>query len=62
VAIGILDAAYRPDMSLQEAKKLAVQAIKAAIERDPVSGGGIDVAVIDKNGAREEEIKFQLTL
>jgi proteasome beta subunit len=62
VAIGILDAAYRPDMPLQEAKKLAVQAIKAAIERDPISGGGIDVAVVDKNGAREEEIKYQLTL
>jgi len=62
VAIGILDAAYRPDMTLQEAKKLAVQAIKAAIERDPVSGGGIDVAVLDKSGAGEEEIKLQLTL
>jgi proteasome beta subunit len=62
VAIGILDAAYRPDMTLPEAKKLAAQAIKAAIERDPVSGGGIDIAVVDKNGAREEEIKFQLTL
>jgi proteasome beta subunit len=62
VAIGILDAAYRPDMTLQEAKKLAVQAIKAAIERDPVSGGGIDVAVLDKNGATQEEIKLQLTL
>ncbi len=62
VAISILDAAYRPDMTLQEAKKLAIQAIKAAIERDPVSGGGIDVAVVDKNGATEEEIKLQLTL
>ena len=62
VAIGILDSSYRPDMSLQDARKLAVQAIKAAIERDPVSGGGIDIAVVDKTGAREEEVKIQYIL
>ncbi|ABL87930.1 Proteasome endopeptidase complex [Pyrobaculum islandicum DSM 4184] len=62
LAVSLLDATYRPDISLQEAKKLAVQAIKAAIERDPVSGGGIDLAVVDNNGAREEEVKIQMVI
>ncbi|ABO09423.1 archaeal proteasome endopeptidase complex subunit beta [Pyrobaculum calidifontis] len=62
LAIAIIDASYKPDMSLQDAKKLAVQALKAALERDPVSGGGIDLVVIDKNGAREEEVKLQVLI
>lgn len=40
LAVALLDSEYRPDMSIQEAKKLALRSIKAAIERDPVSGGG----------------------
>ena len=62
LAIAIIDASYKSDMSLQDAKKLAVQALKAALERDPVSGGGIDLVVIDKNGAREEEVKLQVLI
>ena len=62
LAIAVLDNNYKPDMSIQDAKKLAVQALKAAIERDPVSGGGIDLVAIDNNGAREEEVKVQLVM
>jgi len=62
LAIAIIDASYKPDMPLQDAKKLAVQALKAALERDPVSGGGVDLVVIDKNGAREEEVKLQVLI
>ncbi|MEM1597298.1 MAG: archaeal proteasome endopeptidase complex subunit beta [Pyrobaculum sp.] len=62
LAIAVLDNNYKPDMSIQDAKKLAVQALKAAIERDPVSGGGIDLVAIDNNGAREEEVKVQLVI
>jgi proteasome beta subunit len=60
LAIAVLDSGYRPDMSLEEAKKLAISAIRAAIERDPVSGGGINAVTIDSEGAREEEIRLQL--
>ena len=59
MAVGVVVALL---MSLQDAKKLAVQALKAALERDPVSGGGIDLVVIDKNGAREEEVKLQVLI
>jgi len=62
LAIAIIDASYKPDMSLQDAKKLAVQALKAAMERDPVSGGGIDLVVIDSGGAKEEEVKLQVLI
>jgi len=62
LAIAIIDASYKPDMPLQEAKKLAVQALKAALERDPVSGGGVDLVVIDNSGAKEEEVKLQVLI
>ena len=62
LAVAVLDTGYRPDITVEEAKKLAVQALKAAIERDPVSGGGIDLAIVDKNGAREEEVRVQLLI
>ncbi|MGC9131181.1 MAG: archaeal proteasome endopeptidase complex subunit beta [Pyrobaculum sp.] len=62
LAAAVLDGNYRNDMSIEEAKKLAVQALKAAIERDPVSGGGIDLVVVDEKGAREEEVRVQLVI
>jgi len=61
MAFGVLEALYKEEISLDEGKKLAVQAIKSAIERDIASGGkGIDVAIIDKNGFRmlkKEEVE-----
>ncbi len=58
IAIGILESLYRPDMSLNEAKELAIKAIKQATSRDPVSGDGCDILVISKEGSYEESIKF----
>ena len=53
MALGVLEDNYRKDMSAEEAKRLVVRAIKAAIKRDIASGGsGIDIAVIDKNGVK----------
>ena len=61
MAFGVLEALYKEGMSVDDGKKLAVQAVKAAIERDIASGGkGIDVAIIDKNGFRmlkKEEVE-----
>lgn len=48
---GILEKEYKEDMSKDDAMKLAVEAIKAARERDVYSGGKrIDVAIITKDG------------
>lgn len=51
MAFGVLETLYKDGLSIDECKKLAVRAVRAAVERDIASGGkGIDVAVIDKNG------------
>ncbi|MGC8812103.1 MAG: archaeal proteasome endopeptidase complex subunit beta [Candidatus Aenigmatarchaeota archaeon] len=61
IALGVLEDKYKDGLSLNEGIKLAVQAIKAAIERDIASGGkSIDVAVITKDGFKlleKEEIE-----
>ncbi len=62
IAIGLLERSYRSDMDVDNAKKLAIDAVKAAIERDAISGDGIDVLTISlENGkpvAREESIRL----
>jgi proteasome beta subunit len=58
IAFGVLEDGFKEKLSVEEGKKLAVRAIKAAIERDIASGGrGIDVAVIDEKGFRMLEKK-----
>lgn len=61
MAFGVLEVLYKDGLTVEEAKHIAVKAVKAAVERDIASGGkGIDVAVIDKNGFKmlsEEEVQ-----
>jgi len=60
IAYGVLEDAYKKSMPLEEAVKLAIRAVNAALQRDVATGSGIDVVVIDKKGARkflEEEVK-----
>jgi proteasome beta subunit len=59
LALGIIDAEYKPNMSEEKAKELAVRAIKSAIQRDAASGDGIDVLSVSKNGHREETIPLR---
>jgi len=63
VAYGVLEDSYKEDMPAEEAIKLAVRAVNAAMQRDTGSGEGIDVVLIDKKGARKvltEEVKHIL--
>ena len=53
VAIGIIENRYKKDLNPSYAEKLAVEAIKAAIRRDAVSGDGVDVIVLTPSGAKE---------
>ncbi|CCC82280.1 archaeal proteasome endopeptidase complex subunit beta [Thermoproteus tenax] len=62
MAIGILDSGYKKDIDVVEARKLAINAIRAALERDPVSGGGIDLVIITPTETREEEVKVSAVL
>lgn len=50
-AVGSLESTYKPNLAVNDAVKLAVQAVQASIERDTASGNGIDVVAITKNGA-----------
>lgn len=53
MALGVLEDAYKEGMTVDEASKLAMRAIKAAIERDIGSGGkAMDIAVITKDGVK----------
>lgn len=53
LALGVLEDSYKEGMSVEEGTKLALRAIKAAIERDIGSGGkAIDVCVITKDGIK----------
>ena len=58
MALGILDAEYKPNMSEEKARELAVKAIKSSIQRDSSSGDGIDLLAVTTKGAREESLKL----
>lgn len=54
IAIGIIESLYREEIDLDDGKKLAYQAVKAAIERDAASGDGIDLVAVSEKGIFEE--------
>lgn len=56
MALGIIDAEYKPNMSEEKAREMAIKAIRSSILRDSSSGDGIDLLVITKNGPREESL------
>lgn len=62
VAFGVLERGYRDLISVEEAKKLAVEAVSAAIRRDGFSGEGVDVLVISSQGYTKETIRLRSSL
>jgi proteasome beta subunit len=61
VAYGVLEQHYREDLSLDEAVKIAVSAIRASTLRDAASGDGVDVAIVGGSGVVEKFIPFTQT-
>lgn len=53
IAIGVIESGYRPDMTVEEGKRLVAKALLAAMKRDVASGDDMDIAVIDSGGYRE---------
>ncbi len=53
VAYGILEDAYRQDMSVDEGVSLVVRSVSSAMKRDAGSGDSFDVSVIGDKGYRE---------
>ncbi len=53
IAIGIVEDAYKDDITVEEGKELAIRAIKTATARDAASGDGCDILVITEKGIEE---------
>jgi proteasome beta subunit len=59
-AYGVLEDRFHEDITVEEAKELALRAIKAATERDTYSGNGFLVAQVTKDGYKmleKEEVE-----
>jgi len=50
VAYGTLEDRYEPDMSMEEARSVAVAGVRAAAERDTGSGNGVYIAEVTEEG------------
>jgi len=58
LAIGVIEEGYKENLTLEEAKNLVRRAVKSAINRDAMSGDGLDILTITKDGITEESTKF----
>lgn len=53
IAYGILEREYSAELCVDDSIRLALKALKAAMERDSATGDGINLAVITEKGFRE---------
>ncbi|MFC1728115.1 proteasome subunit beta [Nanoarchaeota archaeon] len=53
MAYGVLETMYKKNMPINDAVKLAVTSLNAAIQRDSASGSGFDVITITKDGVKK---------
>lgn len=56
LAISIVESEYRDGIGVNDARALALKAVKAAFSRDAVSGDGIDLLMIADHEVKEEFI------
>ena len=52
-AIGVLEAQYKKNMSIDEGIEVAVKALNAALQRDIATGNGCDVWVVTEKGVKQ---------
>ena len=50
VAYGLMEEEYHENLSVEDAKIIALRAVKAAITRNIGTGDGINIAILDKDG------------
>ena len=65
VAYGLMEEEYHDNLSVEDAKIIALRAVKAAITRNIGTGDGINIAILDKDGFRlltKEQKKAIITL
>ncbi len=51
--LGILERSYKKDLSVEEGVKLAIDSLKAAMQRDVASGYGVDIFTVTKDGIKQ---------
>ena len=59
LSIGILEAEYKPGMTITAGEKLVEKAIRNSISRDVMSGNGIDILTITKDGAKDKYLEVK---
>jgi len=59
MSIGILEAEYKPDMTIAAGEKLVEKAIRNSIKRDAMTGNGIDLLTITEKGAEEKSFEIK---
>jgi proteasome beta subunit len=60
MALGVLEDSFNENFSIDDGAKLAVRAIRAAVERDIASGGNaIDVVTITKDGIKRKTVPMR---
>lgn len=60
MALGVLEDSFNENVSIEEGAKLAVRAIRAAVERDIASGGNaIDIVTITKDGIKRKTVPMR---
>lgn len=65
IAYGVLETQYRRDLSVDDAIKLVVRSINAALQRDSATGDGIDVVKVTDKGVERvfaEEINTKIEI
>ena len=58
MAIGVVEAGYSAALNHKDARELLLSSIRAAIQRDAMSGNGIDMLTVDQSGLREESLNL----
>jgi proteasome beta subunit len=59
LSMGILEAEYKPDITVKEGEKLVEKTIRNSIKRDVMSGNGIDLLIITQDGSEEKQIEIK---
>lgn len=54
IATGTLESQYEPDLEVEEALRVAAEAVEAAAERDAASGNGLALATVNPDGVEIE--------
>ncbi len=62
LAISVIESEYSKSISLEEAERLAIKSLDAAMRRDAISGDGIDMLVIGESGAVEKTLTYPLKI